>query len=156
MLTTQATLHFEELAAGAAMRAAHRYKLSVAQLMSDEVAKGIGHTKRTVAAIDSTGATAVDALAVELLAQIDRVHASEPAEDARERAALLQNLFEVALREGGNALIATRQEAARPILQRLGVLLPPETIQERLETCARDGRARIRLSVSTRTTSLPR
>lgn len=147
------SVSFEELAAGATMRAAHRYKLALQQLQADAAARGETRPGPVLATMDAAGVAAIDALASELVGHIERVNAMEQAEDVRARAVELQNLFDNALREGGHALVAARDQTARPVLQRLGVQMPATAMVERLDVCVREQRARILLAV--RTTGRP-
>ncbi|MEP6825354.1 MAG: hypothetical protein ABI919_11120, partial [Ramlibacter sp.] len=75
------------------MRASHRLKMTMAHLKADAAARGGGGSGRVVMAMDQAGVEAIDALALELLGHLDRLHAAEPVQDGRERTAQLQNLF---------------------------------------------------------------
>lgn len=148
MQSSQINLAFEELAAGATMRAAHRLKIVLAQLQAVAAAKGQDGSGRVVMAMDQAGVEAIDVLGAELAGHVQRMHMGGPEHDGREKAAQLQNLLDGALREGGQALIAARDQHARPILARLGVQMPPAAMVQRLEGCVSEQRAKIRLFLS--------
>ncbi|RZJ17034.1 MAG: hypothetical protein EOO54_16570 [Haliea sp.] len=130
------------------MRAAHRLKMTLAQLQADANANGWGGSGRVVKAMDQAGVEAIDVLAVELVGHLQRLHTAGLELDGREKAAQLQNLLDGALHDGGNALIAAREQQVRPILGRLGVQMPPTSMFQRLDTCVSEQRAKLRLFIT--------